>query len=378
MKTNPYQKHKRGYKRKTPYNKSTKRKFQNSKIAIYKNDCTLILPNTKIIPRNSIDAVVTDPPYGIKFFNKKWDYNIPSVKTFKKILKVLKPGGTLVCFASPRTQHRMAINIEDAGFELRDCLMWLFGSGFPKSQEINSLIKKQFKKNEKTDSYVQELNQLTKTFEGYRTHALKPAYEPIIIAMKPLEGNYAENAIKYQISGLNIDECRLEDKGKKWEKPRGGIWKTDKEAKSILVDNTLGRFPSNIIYEDNDEVRNALIQSIDDSMNIKDKNKDFITRIFYCAKVKGKSKEENSHPTIKPVSLMRYICKLVKSPSQCTILDPFMGSGTTGLACLQENIKFIGIEKEQEYYDIAKKRIIEEYEKTESAQANKEFVMNKL
>ena len=327
---------------------NTENKFKDPQIEIYFNDCSKILSTFK---SNSIGAIVTDPPYGIRIMNNRWDYDIPTTKIFKKMLSVLKPGGTLLCFASPRTQHRMASNIEDAGFELRDCLMWLFGGGFPKTQKINDLIKKNNTLN------PEELDKFITMFEGYGTNSLKPAYEPIIMAMKPLDGNYAENAIKYGLSGLNIDECRLEDKGKKWEKPRGGIWKTDKEAKAILVDNTVGRFPANIIYEDSDDVRETLSQSIDPSMNL---DKDFLTKIFYCAKVKGMKKDQNTHPTIKPLPLMQYLCRLVKSPSDCVILDPFMGSGTTGVACIKENIKFIGIEKEKEYFDIAKTRLTEE------------------
>lgn len=334
--------------------RNTLTKYSEKNLTIYHNDCTKLMVSSNYFSPKSIDAIITDPPYGIRFQNKKWDYDLPSTKTFKQMFKLLKPGGTILCFASPSTQHRMAVNIEDAGFEIRDCLLWLYGGGFPKSQELKELIKKNYKN---SDMPKDELDKIVNMFDGWRTHALKPAYEPIIMAMKPLDGNYAENAVKYSLSGLNIEPCRLEDKGKKWEKPRGGMWKTDKAAKSILVDNTVGRFPSNILYEENDDVINALIKSIDPEL--KQINKELITRIFYCAKVKGQNKKDNTHPTIKPVSLMQYLCRLVKSPSpDCTILDPFMGSGSTGIACIAENIKFIGIEKEKEYFEIAKNRLI--------------------
>ncbi|MFW5803741.1 MAG: DNA-methyltransferase [bacterium] len=328
--------------------------YSDIKFTIYQNDLSKILSIPHGFKPNTIDAVVTDPPYGISFQNKKWDYKLPSISQFKKLYQVLKPGGSLLCFSSPKNQHRMATNIEKAGFEIRDCIMWLYGSGFPKSQELKNLLIKHAKKNKIPKT---EINKTIELFEGWRSHALKPAYEPIIFAMKPLEGNYAENAIKHHISGLNIENCRLEFKGKKWEKPRGGIWKTNKNAKAVLVDNTVGRFPTNIIYEYNEDVIHALIKSIDNSMKIVNKEK-YITRIFYCAKVKGQNKNKNTHPTIKPVSLMRYLCRLVKSPDEnCTILDPFMGSGTTGVACINENINFIGIEKEKEYFQIAKNRL---------------------
>jgi len=331
-------------------------------LSIFNDDCGKILSDGSIAP-DSIDAVVTDPPYGIKFFNQKWDYEIPSVEIFKKILNVIKPGGTILCFASPHTQHRMAVNIEDAGFELRDCLMWLYGNGLPKSQSLPDLIRKSINKDQIPPK---ELDRIIKAFDGYRTNALKPAYEPIIMAMKPLDGNYANNAMVHKISGLNIDACRLESKGKKWKTPRGGIWKTDKNAKSILMDNTVGRFPANVIYEDNDDVKESFLKSIDPSMAVHEKN--LITRIFYCAKVKGKNKDDddNDHPTIKPLPLMKYLCRLVKSPSDCIILDPFMGSGSTGVACIQEGISFVGIEREQEYFEIAKRRLFSAKETQEA------------
>ena len=319
----------------------------NKKYTAYNDDCN---ETFKLFEQNSIHSIVTDPPYGINFMNHKWDYEIPSIETFRKMLNVLKPGGILLCFSSPRTYHRMAVNIEDAGFEIRDCLMWLYGGGFPKSQSIKDLLVKYFKKNEIKDGG--EFDNIIEIFKKYRTCALKPAYEPIIMAMKPLEDNYANNAVKHICAGLNIEECRLEHKGKKWEKPRGGIWKTEKESKAILVDNDVGRFPSNLIYEESEKVIESLINSIDEAMNIKEK--DFITRIFYCAKVKGEIKEGNNHPTIKPTSLMQYLCRLVKPPvSDGVILDPYMGSGSTGVACINEGIKFIGIEKEKEYFNVS-------------------------
>lgn len=322
----------------------------NDNCLIYNNDCRVILNSYS---KNSIHAIVTDPPYGISFMNNKWDYEIPLVKDFKKMLRVLKPGSPLLCFASPRTYHRMAVNIEDAGFEIKDCLMWLYGGGFPKSQSVKDLLIKYLKNNQ---ANVDDINKAINIFEKYRTFSLKPAYEPIIMAMKPLEDNYANNALKYCCAGLNIEECRLKYKGKKWEKPRGGIWKTDKESKAILVDNDVGRFPSNLIYEGSQDVIDTLIASVEKSMNIKEK--DFITRIFYCAKVKGANKIGNTHPTIKPISLMQYLCRLVKPPLKDDfILDPYMGSGSTGVACINEEIKFIGVEFQKEYFDIAKNRI---------------------
>jgi len=159
---------------------------------IIQGDCLEVL---KTYPDNHFTSVITDPPYGLFFMGKKWDYDVPSIEIWKECLRVLKPGGTLLCFAGSRTQHRMAVNIEDAGFYIKDCLMYLYGSGFPKATDVT----KQLEKN----------GTINKTFEGYKSHALKPAYEPIIMAMKPNDGTYANNALKWGVSGINIDNGRI-------------------------------------------------------------------------------------------------------------------------------------------------------------------------
>ena len=403
-----------------------------------KNDIQLYLGDSeeilKQLPANSVDTLICDPPYGLSFMGKKWDYDVPSIELWKECLRVLKPGGTALIFAGSRTQHRMACNVEDAGFILKDCIMWLYGSGFPKSLNIGKAINKidgvefeaspakgvGFMKPD-SDDWHQTKNMLTqkgesseraKQWEGWGT-ALKPAYEPILVAMKPNEGTYAENALKHGVSGLNIDGGRIDAVGY----TKGGqntsiAFKTgDKGVKQPRNDGSQGRFPANIILDEEagkilDEQSGVSKSSI--SKNIKrqkrnsngvfdDKNnglqngsteiegfndKGGASRFFYCAKApkveRNKGCEEldskerirqrlagehkntfskNSHPTVKPLKLMEYLCTLTKTPTGGIVLDPFMGSGTTGIACKLTGRKFIGIEMNEEYMRIAQARI---------------------
>jgi site-specific DNA-methyltransferase (adenine-specific) len=405
-------------------------------------DCLEVL---KTIPDNSIDAVVTDPPYGLSFMGKKWDYDVPSVEIWTECLRVLKPGGHLLSFAGSRTYHRMAVRIEDAGFEIRDQIMWVYGSGFPKSYNIGKAIDKMegnerevlgtkadfsmdgAKRNPNNHREVGEAAReiqheygykqgwdapVTKgnsDWEGWGT-ALKPAHEPIVMARKPLsEKSIAENVLKHGTGGINIDGSRIEMKDKEninFNRPRvrekkdwvydlGITW----EDPNIKEYNESGRFPANIIF---DEEAGQLL----------DEQSDKASRFFYCAKAAKKDRNEgldnftpktdrqkghgidricgicgtsmlkpqdcnceepdwitppklNHHPTVKPTDLMRYLINLVTPPNG-TILDPFMGSGSTGKAAVRCGLNFIGIEKEQEYMDIASARI--EHEKNKPIQ----------
>lgn len=338
-----------------------------------------------------VDSIVTDPPYELGFMGKSWDSTgiAFQTKTWELAYNLLKPGGHLLAFSGSRTYHRMAVAIEDAGFEIRDQIMWLYGSGFPKSRNIGN---------------------------GLGT-ALKPAHEPIVMARKPVEGTIVENVSKHGTGGINIDECRIEssDNPMKWESPRGGIWKTDSDAKAELTENEKGRFPANVIHDGSDEVLDLLPYTKSGKMAQHIKGGQFNTygkhyprwtetigdegsaaRFFYCAKtsrsernqglddleekttssMSGRrdphemqdskidndvtsrfvTKRKNIHPTVKPLDLMRYLCRLV-TPKGGIVLDPFMGSGSTGMAAKDEDLWFIGIEKEEEYFEICKRRI---------------------
>ena len=271
-------------------------------------DC---LDKLKELEDNSVHSIVTDPPYGLSFMGKKWDYDVPSVEIWKECLRVLKPGGHLLSFSSARTYHRMTVNVEDAGFEIRDQIMWVYGSGFPKNHNLG---------------------------DGWGT-ALKPAHEPIVLARKPVKGTVKANKAEHGTGGLNIDASRVksDDNPMKWETPRGGIWKTDSEATAACVENTDGRFPANFIHDGLDG--------------------ETWSRYFYCAKASKKERGNgNNHPTVKPLALMTYLIKLV-TPEGGLVLDPFMGSGSTGVSAIQNGFSFIGIEREADYLDIASNRI---------------------
>lgn len=286
------------------------------------------------MPDNSIDSVVTDPPYELGFMGKSWDKSgiAFSPAVWQEVLRVLKPGGHLLAFSGSRTYHRMAVAVEDAGFEIRDQIMWIYGSGFPKSHNLKG------------------------EWEGWGT-ALKPAHEPIVVARKPLIGTVAENILAYGAGGLNIDGTRV---GNGTDRASGGRW------------------PANVIHDGSDEV----LELFPDTKSGKPSNirgtggiwsegngipigpqygdAGSAARFFYCAKASKKDRNEgldrNHHPTVKPTELMRYLCRLVTPPNG-TVLDPFMGSGSTGKACVLEGFDFIGIDKTPEYVEIAQQRI---------------------
>jgi DNA modification methylase len=277
-------------------------------------DC---LEKLKELPDNSVDSIVTDPPYGLSFMNKKWDYDVPSVDIWKECLRVLKPGGHLLSFSGSRTYHRMAVRIEDAGFEIRDQIMWIYGSGFPKSHNVGN---------------------------GIGT-ALKPAHEPIVLARKPLsEKTIAENVIKWGTGGLNIDDSRIEYKDDiphsiKTERDLDNAtgWADRLKRTEDWVPNNEGRWPANIMFDEEPNEQWG--------------------KYFYYPKASKKDREDmNNHPTVKPTELMLYLIKLV-TPKGGLCMDPYMGSGSTGKACVRGGYDFIGIEREEEYYNIAKARI---------------------
>jgi len=280
------------------------------------SDCILAM---KEMPDNSVDSIVTDPPYELGFMGKSWDSTgiANSVEMWSEALRVLKHGGHLIAFSGSRTYHRMAVAIEDAGFEIRDQIMWVYGSGFPKSHNIGK----------KVDGW-----------DGWGT-ALKPAHEPIVLARKPVIKTIANNVLEFGTGGLNIDASRVSgepvpiNKLQNWS-GFGQEIRPDYEQEI----NNAGRFPANFMH-DGLETEWA--------------------KFFYCAKANKTDRNEgvaNNHPTVKPTELMRYLVRMVTPPNG-TVLDPFMGSGSTGKACAYEGFDFIGIDQSKEYVDIARARI---------------------
>ena len=390
-------------------------------------DCLEVL---RRLGDNCLDSCVTDPPYGLSFMGKKWDYDVPSVEIWKEVFRVLKPGGYLLAFAGTRTQHRMAVNIEDAGFEIRDMIAWMYGQGFPKSLDVGKAIDKSAGAERevvgsRTSAYGTEtatgervsrpgggaglfvgtdpkvvplvsdeaVTDEAKQWEGWGT-ALKPAMEPITVARKPLEGTVAANVLKHGTGAINIDGCRVGyttvDGGNLAMNPHlrgtinggngGNIFPAEAERRVVEV-NQQGRFPANVIMdEEAGKVLDAQTgQLTSGKPGIKKGGNDGpaygsesrppgtqmggfgdtggASRFFYCPKTNKKDRGDgNNHPTVKPTDLMRYLCRLV-TPPEGIVLDPFMGSGSTGKAAILEGFKFIGIEREAQYIEIAQKRL---------------------
>jgi len=436
-------------------------------------DC---LDKLKQLDDNSVDSIVTDPPYGLSFMGKKWDYDVPSQAIWEECMRVLKPGGHILSFAGSRTYHRMAVRIEDAGFEIRDQIMWIYGSGFPKSHDVGKNIEKikvggkanltqvgtkkglvatnhndkakssnpsgfSYRTNQKGYSEVAtdrtQVNgeipvyEITNDYKGWGT-ALKPAHEPIVMARKPFKGNVAENTLEWGVGGINIDGCRVGTEkisahhaGSSNSGTLGWNVGDKKDSSKEYYDNE-GRFPANIIFDEesgNEEWKRYFYcpkaSKSDRDEGMPDKVGVFIQRprredgsVIYkethaeewAEAMKGKPRSEktskaaaeellqqrnsigatyagnqtvgkiganpnkptqpraNIHPTVKPTELMKYLIRLV-TPKGGVVLDPFMGSGSTGKAAVREGMEFIGIEREEEYYEIAKQRIENETNK---------------
>jgi site-specific DNA-methyltransferase (adenine-specific) len=364
------------------------------KINLFNDDCLNVL---KTMKDNSIDSCVTDPPYGLSFMGKSWDYDVPKVEIWKEVYRVLKPGAYLLAFFGSRTYHRGVVQIEDAGFEIRDQIMWLYGSGFPKSHNIGKAIDKEAgaqrkvignnknfgvtRKEDGKNSFgdykgewelTEPATEAAKQWDGWGT-ALKPAHEPIVVARKPISQTVAKNVLEYGTGAINIDECRVPTNDKLGDgmgvrKTRHGGWdrpwmhdseviekKKKESAEKVAIAEELGRWPANVIHDGSDEVVSKFPNSKLGKSNGNDS--DSASRFFYCAKASKSDRESNNnHPTVKPTDLMKYLCRLVTPPNGI-VLDPFMGSGSTGKAALQEGFKFVGIEMNKEYYEIAQNRL---------------------
>ena len=387
-----------------------------------------------------VDAIVTDPPYhltsiverfgkegsapakdkdgtfkrqSVGFMGKEWDGGDIAFDpmTWSLCLGLLKPGGHLIAFSASRNYHRMAIAIENAGFEIRDQIMWLYGSGFPKSLNIGKAIDKRLGNERevvgtrisafgdadgsetedgrnlwgKESTKEVELTKGNSEYEGWGT-ALKPAHEPIVLARKPLsEKSIVDNVLKWGTGAINIDGCRIEgDSDAKTRVRKAGSefgqnsgWNDHKNVDTIY-DPSQGRYPANLMHDGlqeewaryfycpktSTEERNRGLEGFSAKpiawgnqakAELKRGNLDFAAD-GDGTKHNKVAMRLNTHPTVKPVELMKYLCRLV-TPKGGTVLDPFMGSGSTGIAAKDEGFDFIGIEKEPEYYDIAEARI---------------------
>ena len=458
----------------------------------------------KFMPDNTIDTVITDPPYGIGFMGKEWDNFKPmelkeavkkssrknsylnpdrssnarkgaspayeagrydlSLTGNKKYqawcevwaveaLRVTKPGGFLLAFGGTRTFHRLVCAIEDAGWQIRDTMMWLYGSGFPKSLDVSKAIDKTkgaereiVGEKEQRNPYIYSdditfqsaPNYVTKEnitapatpeaelWDGWGT-GLKPAYELICVAMKPLDGTYAENALKWGVSGLWIDGSRIEGKVKSIKDNQDDKIQQNCYGKYGIAnyDGNKGRWPANLILDNESanllDERSGVLTSGDLTGQPRTENNIYNTagntlgnlryhkgdqggasryfkkcnysradRFYYTAKVssternkgldtfdsntindgrdkpidnayqRGKTEKHNTHPTVKPLSLIKYLCNLTRTPTGGIVLDLFIGSGTTPIAAIQTDRQYIGFEKEEEYFEIAQARIKDE------------------
>lgn len=403
---------------------------------LYLGDCLDIMPDLE-----PVETCICDPPYGISFMGKDWDHGVPGPEYWNALN--MKPGGLLLAFGGTRTFHRLTCAIEDAGYEIRDCINWLYGSGFPKSLDISKSIDKHYgaerevvgiqrlggnagvSTSEKGGTYsvAKYLNETgveipitepatpeAKKWDGWGT-GLKPAWEPIIVAMKPLDQSFARNALTHDVAGLNVDGARISAAGYTKGGNNLSIAFGRNMDKQPRCDGSKGRYPSNVILDEEsaqmlDEQSGNLTSgklkgnyqgSTGDrcygEYGYVDKNTESdsggASRFFYCAKSSreernagcdgleshdpryGKNmsssdkgtlsnsveRNQNNHPTVKPVALLKYLCILTMTPFGGTVTDPFMGSGSMGVAALAQGRKFIGIEKNPHDFRIACARI---------------------
>ena len=422
---------------------------------LYCGDSLEIVPGLPFVG-DLVDSVVTDPPYGLSFMGKRWDYDVPSEALWAAVLEAMKPGAHLLAFAGTRTQHRMAVRIEDAGFEIRDLIAWVYGSGFPKSLDVSKAIDKaagaerevvgfdarkatQQTRAVDTSAYgdyagnpgaiTAPATDAARQWAGWGT-ALKPALEPVTVARKPLSGTVAATVMEHGTGALNIDGCRVgrdtddvsgwSQTGSKASENRamsGGNYARDAKP------DAEGRWPANLIHDGSEEVLACFPDTKSGKPGVRRKEHETsamagrlgvtgeqevgygdagsAARFFYCPKASKHDRDEgledmarkasaasefrpnhtekaaqgedgnpygrwgprqNNHPTVKPTELMRYLCRLVTPPGG-VVLDPFMGSGSTGKGAMLEGFRFIGIERDPDYFEIACRRIEAAYKK---------------
>lgn len=330
-------------------------------VRVLQGDCLRVLPT---LPSDSVDSIVTDPPYGLGFMGKEWDALPPGEDWARECLRVLKPGGHILAFGGTRTWHRLAVAIEDAGFEIRDSIAWMYGTGFPKSKDLG---------------------------DGRGT-ALKPAFEPVVVGRKPFKGSLTENVSKGGAGALNIDDCRIvhasaDDLSTSKKKNPGnlsgvtsGVYGGNRPQQRV---NAEGRFPTNVILDESQAEaldEQAGTRQAGNHPGTRSGNRgDSVyglghngtsgqnrptepggaSRFFYCAKAPKSERpvvDGVFHPTVKPLTLIRYLVRLV-TPSQGIVLDTFAGSGTTVEACLLEGLSVIAIEDDPDYIPLIRTRI---------------------
>jgi DNA modification methylase len=379
------------------------------------------LDHLKTLPDNSVDSVVTDPPYGLQYMASEWDGSVPAMEVWREVIRVLKPGGFLLSFGGTRTYHRMVVAVEDAGFEIRDQISWLYGQGMPKSRNISKdLDRIQGAKREvvgriKDSGYARafaELGGQTRNiseydvldncpitadatkFDGYGT-GLKPAQEPIVVAQKPFAKKHAtaKNILLHGVGALNIDACRITGPnpsvGRRDASRRSGSHPgrpgeqghnlTNRSSFVTYVEDrageALGRFPANVIHDGSPEVVASFprTKSVRGNANTKKNctggrgerrsapslngaDEGSTARYFFCAKPSAKERAGNPHLTVKPVALMSHLVKLV-TPAGGTVLDPYAGSGTTGVAALKDGFNAILMERDARSVAIIRRRM---------------------
>jgi len=389
----------------TPY-------YQKHDVTVYQGDAREVLPAIGV----KVDHVVTDPPYGLSFMEAGWDQAVPGPEYWQIIKDVCKPGSSLLAFGGTRTFHRLTCAIEDAGWEIRDCLMWLYGTGFPKSLDISKAIDNAANAERETvgpkvyaGGHIQNhaggkqgyhefkgqgvycqtapATDLAEQWAGWGT-ALKPAWEPIVLAMNGLDGTFAANAEKHGVAGLSIDACRIHtselicnhSRNAEAAISKGRYGDSCAQETHQTVGQTLGRFPANLLLDEEaaeqldaqtgtlksgtncvrtkpgDGYHGGMGQAGDVQVSYGDA--DGASRFFYCSKASRKERGEgNDHPTVKPLAVMRYLLTLLSTPTGGLILDPFAGSGTTALAARQLGRPCVCVELDEHNCEIIVRRL---------------------
>jgi len=360
----------------------------------------------KTFPDNHFDSIVTDPPYGIDFLGKSWDATTGALETYQECLRVLKPGGHILAFSAARTYHHLAVTIEQAGFEIRDQIMWIYSSGFPKSQDVGRSIQRSLGVEETVEQsgtnafttkgmsfsedenreYDEKKGKVIPTdpeavkWLGWGTN-LKPAHEPIVMARKPIRLSIAGNCQKYGVGALNIDATRVGDEvittvvkrneeNSLWHGKRANDQST---PKPIEERDNVGRFPSNVLGDIPDYQKYFYCPKVSrrerhvgwDLTTVKtgDNFGDGLATGIDIMKKAKTGEQGNNHPTVKPIELMKYLIKLV-TPSGGRVLDPFNGSGSTGCAAVELDLDYTGIDLDARYVAIATQRIAAWYAET--------------